>query len=279
MTYFRIRPLFAIAALVAVILTVALGQWQLRRAAQKEAYQARVDAALAAPPFAPDSYDWPALEHELPLRRVSARGYWMPQLAVFLDNRQHAAKPGFYVLMPLVLTDVANAGADGDRYSDRYREHNLAIDGNRGDAKPSMENVLIVNRGWLPRDPADRTRIAPFDTPVGLVKIEGLLLADEPKLLELGTAPPGRLGGIWQNFDFERFSAVMERSVNSRPLRLILRQTSESPDGLLRDWQRENAMQSQIDRHHGYAFQWFSLAALIVALTLFHGIRNARPKE
>jgi cytochrome oxidase assembly protein ShyY1 len=37
-------------------------------------------------------------------------------------------------------------------------------------------------------------------------------------------------------------------------------------DGLLRDWP---AVAVDVGKHHGYAFQWFSLSALLVGLTLW----------
>ena len=111
-------------ATAAVVATgVALGLWQLRRAEQKLALAAQIarqgelaplsNGALRAEPA--------SLWH----RRALVRGSWVPGATVFLDNRQMAGRPGFFVLTPLRLQ------GSGD--------------------------VLLVQRGWVPRDQRDRT--------------------------------------------------------------------------------------------------------------------------
>jgi cytochrome oxidase assembly protein ShyY1 len=62
--------------------------------------------------------------------------------------------------------------------------------------------------------------------------------------------------------------------------------TSALPDdGLLRAWP---AVAVDVGKHHGYAFQWFSLSALIVGLTLWFqflrprlrpGLRGSAPSR
>ena len=55
-----------------------------------------------------------------------------------------------------------------------------------------------------------------------------------------------------------------------------LQQTSAGHDGLVRDWPAPDA---GIDRHRGYAFQWYALAALAAGLTawyVFNETRRAR---
>jgi surfeit locus 1 family protein len=41
----------------------------------------------------------------------------------------------------------------------------------------------------------------------------------------------------------------------------------------LRHWPR---LAAGVEKHHGYALQWFALAALIAALTAFFGLRALR---
>ena len=45
-----------------------------------------------------------------------------------------------------------------------------------------------------------------------------------------------------------------------------LASTAWPDDGLLRTWP---AVAVDVGKHHGYAFQWFSLSALLVGLTLW----------
>ena len=65
---------------------------------------------------------------------------------------------------------------------------------------------------------------------------------------------------IRQNLDLEAF-----RAQTGLPLRaeFSLQQIGSASEGLQRDWP---APALGIDRHYGYAFQWFGLAALVAVL-------------
>jgi surfeit locus 1 family protein len=235
----------SIVGALAIAGTTALGFWQLRRAAGKEVLQHEVEEAARAVPSKPDA---DALSHVDALihKHVALRGRWLSERVVYLDNRPQAGRAGLYVLMPLHI------------------EEPVAAD-------------VIVNRGWLPRDAVDRARIAPYRTPEGEVAVTGVVLAEEPRLLELGNQSDRTLGGIWQNFDFDTYA----RASGREPLRIVVRQDGADPsDGLDRNWpDRGGALQAQIDRHHGYAFQWFAMAATLAALLiyqLFRAMTHAR---
>ncbi len=229
----------ALAGALGIWATSALGFWQLRRAADKEVLQHAVDAASVAAPVALDgalARDPSALVH----RHLRLQGRWVPERAIYLDNRPHAGQAGFFVLMPLEMD-------------------------------PGVGEV-IVNRGWTPRDRADRARIGAYRTPDGIVDITGVALAEEPRLLDLAPSAKRSLQGIWPNFDLAAYAGLSGRT----PLPIVLRQDADggAADGLLRDWpDRGNALQAQIDRHHGYAFQWFALAATLGVLLLVQCFR------
>ncbi len=239
-----------VACALGIAATIALGNWQLRRAATKEALQGRMESSRSAPPVAPDAA---SLRDPATLvdRHLHLSGRWVPDHVVYLDNRPRDGRTGFYVLM------------------------GLALDG------AGMREV-VVNRGWLPRDPADRQRIASYETRAGVVDVDGIALADEPRFLQLGDPGARPLKAIWQNFDFDAYA----RSSGTDPLRIVLRQDAEPAlrDGLDRGWpDRDGTLQSQIDRHHGYAFQWFALSAALAAFVVYRlarllpHVRNVRP--
>jgi len=241
----------AVAALVGIVLMLALGNWQSGRAQDKLDLQRRLSDAAAIAPImltATAAANPAALRY----RQVRIVGRWQPEGVVYLENRMHAGQAGFYVLMPLLI-DAGDGGSPA---------------------------VAIVNRGWLPRHGRDRTAIAPHITPVGTVVLDGYVLDNEPKLMELGAAPPGKLGGLWQNFDFDAWF----QASGLTPLRLIVRQNAQAgatagvmADGLVRDWPQAGAnLTDQISKHRGYAFQWYSLAALLAGLALFFEIRKRR---
>ena len=189
--------LITLGTVLAVASTLALGRWQLSRAAQKEALQASIEAQATLSPL-----DGPALilragqAAELQ-RRVTLRGYWLAAHTVFLDNRQMNSKPGMYVVTPLQLQ-----------------------------GSPA---VVLVQRGWVARNFIDRTSLPRIETPSGVVEIQGRIVPPPSKLYELGGPEMGR---IRQNLDMTRFSA--ELGVPLLPV--SVQQMGAASEGLLREW-------------------------------------------
>lgn len=130
-------------------------------------------------------------------------------------------------------------------------------------------SVLLVQRGWRARDFTDRARLAPLPTPEGRVVLSGRLARGPARLYEFTDAVPGP---IRQNLDLSAFAR--ETGLPLRPLMLL--QTSAADDGLLRDWPRPTA---DVHKHYGYAFQWFALCALILALHVWFRILRPRRQQ
>lgn len=222
--------LVTLAAALACILTASLGRWQLGRAAEKEALQARIDAREQLPVLDALSLQGDADVEPLLYRRVEAAGEWVAERTVFLDNRPMNGRAGFYVVTPLRL---------------------------RGSG-----TVLLVQRGWVPRDFQDRTRVPAVDTPAGVVRISGHIVPAPSRLYELGE--PGS-GPIRQNLDVAQFR--VETGLALAPV--SIQQGGDAADGLLRAWPK---ISTGVEKHYGYAFQWFGLSALIAALYVWFQI-------
>ncbi|KDP88667.1 SURF1 family protein [Cupriavidus basilensis] len=236
-----LSPVPTIAALVVIAVTCALGNWQLDRAHEKLARAARLEALAAQPPLVVGSA---LLEGQVAERRVHVRGRFDAAHTVLLDNRPHGngtdSRAGFMVLTPLRV--VAN--------------------------DPGAPAVLVL-RGWLPRDAQDRTRIAPFPTAEGDVELDGTALAAVPRVFSLGQGASAEAGQkIRQNVDLAAFAK--ELGVPLQPF--VLEQRSDNGDGLARDWAPAD---TGADRHYGYAFQWFGLAALTLVLLVALSWRRA----
>lgn len=212
-----------------------LGQWQMRRAHDKEAIEQKLHDYAAAPPIPVTA----ALQStdNVELRHVIVRGEFVRDWGVYLDNRPMHGTAGFYVMMPLKI-----AG--------------------------SAMHVLVA-RGWVPRDLHDRTRIPSFATPSGEVELEGIARRQPDRLLQLGAALPPKPGSIVQNLDPAEFAAVSKLAVQP----FIIEQTSDTHDGLVRDWP---APSLGIDKHRGYAFQWYGLAATAIVFFVVTGFRRGR---
>jgi surfeit locus 1 family protein len=224
----QVRSLLTkLGALIAFGITLSLGNWQLDRAAQKEAIELAMDVEGRKPIVETATLLAAADPTTLVKQRAVLQGSWVADRTVFLDNRQMHAKVGFFVVTPLQL-----------KGSDR---------------------VVWVQRGWIQRNFEERALLSRITTPGGMVTVEGRIAPPPSKLYELG-APS--TGAIRQNLDLEQFRA--ETGLPLLPV--MLQQTGAASEGLLRDWPAVNL---GIDKHYGYAFQWFGLAALIALLTLW----------
>jgi len=193
--------LLTIITLMAVGVTLSLGRWQLSRAAEKAGQQASVEERGHQ-----TELDGSALADSMPVdllmhRRINARGRWLAEKTIFLDNRQMDGKTGFIVVTPLLL--------EGSR---------LAV---------------VVQRGWAPRNFIDRAQIPKIDTPGAAVQVIGLLVPAPSKLYELGEP---QAGPIRQNLDLAQFSGEIGMPL----VPVSIQQTGASSDGLLRDWPQPN---------------------------------------
>jgi surfeit locus 1 family protein len=226
------------AAIMAAAGTARLGVWQLGRAAEKEALQLKLEARSGLPALTAEGLAQdPERVKEQEHRRVHLRGEWIASATVFLENRQMNGRPGFYVLTPLRLEGRSDA--------------------------------VMVQRGWAPRDLLDRRAVPQVGSPAGTVDVLGKLALPPSKMYELGESEPGR---IRQNVELAEFSR--EIGVPLRPLSVM---QADSPatagDGLLREWYMPSL---GLQKHHGYAFQWFALSALITGLYVWFQLIRPR---
>lgn len=238
--------LVTLAAVASVAATAALGRWQLDRAAQKQALQSAMDERMRLPAL--DGRSLSGLEsasaREAILHRpVALRGQWLAQHTVYLDNRQMRGRQGFFVLTPLQL-----------------------------EGSPV---VVLVQRGWAPRNFQERTALPPLETPAGTVELAGRMAATPARLLELeGGDNAAGSSRIRQNLDLAVF-----RAETGLPLAdMTVLQTGADGDGLLRQWP---VVSAGVDKHHGYAFQWFGLSGLMASLYVWFQLvrRFLRPRS
>lgn len=228
----RARWMVALAAIAAATLTARLGWWQLDRAAQKIAMQTTLDERARLPVIDQASALGASAEaaSAQQQRLVRLTGRWSSAHTVVLDNRQMNERPGFLVVTPLLLDDGS---------------------------------AVLVQRGWLPRDMHDRSRVADVPAPGGEVVVVGRVAPPPGRLYEFNAGERGRLR---QNLDIDGFAR--ETGLALRPLSILM---SDSPaamgDGLRRDWP---APSLGVAMHQGYAAQWFGLSALVLVLYVWY---------
>lgn len=117
--------------------------------------------------------------------------------------------------------------------------------------------VILVQRGWAPRNFSDRMRLPEVSTSTELVTVEGRIAPPPSKLYEFKGTDSGR---IRQNIDLNDFGKETGLALLKEA---SLLQIGAASEGLLRDWP---APSLGVDKHYGYAFQWFGLCALVIFL-------------
>ncbi len=237
---FRSSSVVLIAAVLGVAATSALGTWQLNRAAQKLALEAALESRAALPELrASELANSAAAAVPQHSQRTRLTGQWMASHTVFLDNRQMNDKPGFFVVTPLKLI--------------------------------GSNEAVVVQRGWVPRNFVDRAALPVVPTPAGEVEVTGLIAPPPSRLFEFAGAAPGP---IRQNLDLVAYA--VEVGTPLKPLSVLQsdnRATNPAADGLLRQWPRPA---TGVQKHHGYAFQWFALSALMAGLYVWFQLIRPR---
>lgn len=231
---FRFRWIPFIAALLVMVIGIMLGNWQTRRAAEKIAIENEI---VARAHQAVLDLNKPYSTTDIEYRRVSAEGSFIADWPVYLDNRPYQGKAGFTLLMPLQLSN--------------------------------SDSVVLVARGWFPRDAAERTKLPAIPVPAAPIRIEGIVRRSAGHVMQLGQAATILPGAIVQNLEPAEFARVTRLPLQN----FIIEQTSDTSDGLVRDWPRPSG---GVDKHRGYAFQWYALAATALVFFLVTGFRRAR---
>lgn len=199
---YRPRLITTLAAIAGIVATLALANWQLNRAHEKEDLAARL-AALAkdAPVALPEAE---ILAREVEWRRVTAHGRFEPRYGILIDNRVHHGVAGYQVVMPLKLGAASSSG--------RY---------------------VLVNRGWIAGNP-DRSQLPEVRTPEAEVDIAGLAVTPSRRFLELSSATVQ--GSVWQNLTIDRYRKAF--SIAIQPI--VIEQENPLDDGLIREWDPPN---------------------------------------
>ena len=213
-----------------VALTTSLGVWQTRRGQFKAEQQAALDAAERAGPLSLEARDIaPASGQTAPLpigRTLRLRGEFLSQATIYIDNRTLRGVAGFHVITPIRIEGSSKA--------------------------------VPVLRGWVARDLKDRSRLPSLPEPAGPVTVEGRAESGLARALELkASAMPGPGERLWQNFDAAHYR--MWSGLDLLPMVVRQLEPVSAQDTLVREWRQVGA---DVDKHRGYAFQWFAMAGV-----------------
>ena len=235
----RLWPTLAYIPLL--VLLLSLGNWQLERAQEKrEALAARAEA-FRAPVV--DLTETAASLQSHEYRRAVARGDYDTAHQFYLDNQIEGDRVGYRVLTPLRL-----AGS---------------------------ERAVLVDRGFTPIVGDRETLPAPPPVESG-GEVTGQIGRGPSVGLRLGA--PSDNPGEWprrvQYMDMDYMADALGYPLAD----FLLRERSLSTDTTARAGIRA-PWRFGPERHDGYAFQWFSLAAALTVIWLAVNTRRVANKE
>jgi surfeit locus 1 family protein len=194
---FRPGWVSSLLALIALATAVSLGNWQVRRAGEKLALQEKLDdrSHAAAVQIGTQLVSADAIDFS----KVEARGEYLPQHTILLDNKIYRSQVGYEVLTP------------------------LKIDGGA--------TCVLVNRGWVAAGPR-RDILPQIATPSGVQSVEGIAVPPSRRFFELG--PATTTGPVWENLVHDRYAAATGLALQP----FVLQQLDAGNDGLVRVQER-----------------------------------------
>lgn len=219
-------------------LFISLGFWQLDRAEYKRNLHSDFKDRQTSPALTLDQEIVIKLDKkELIWRHVNASGEFLEQYQILLDNQVHDTKAGYFVYTPFQL---ANAN-----------------------------KFVLVNRGWALAN-LDRSVSPDYVLTDGVVDIEGIAKETPKTGVLLKDLPPEKVNEKThrvQRIDLDELSELTQLDL----MPFIIRLVPESDHGYVRKWQLPGSGENT---HNGYAFQWFSFAAVLVIIYLVLNIKK-----
>ena len=229
------------AAVLAIAAFSWLGLWQLDRAGEKERRRGTFVARTTDAPI--------LLNQRLSImpaeidpdwwryRHVEVSGNVFGERQYLLDNRTRNGVAGYHVYLPMLVT--------------------------------GLERVVLVNRGWVETGPS-RERRPDVSLHESELVVSGIV--DHPRhTLLLGD--DGYTGSSWpkvvQRIDLDKTARDLKRPV----LPFVVLMEMALPHGFVREWSPYLGIGPE--RHRGYAFQWFSLAAAVAVVWIVVNVRGA----
>ena len=215
-------------------LLISLGFWQLDRAEEKAAIAATNAQRAAATPASLAQLARLGPD-ELAYRRVEVSGRFLPDEVVLLDNQIRDGRYGHDVF-------------------------GLFLDSDSG-------LLTLLNRGWVPGDPARRS-LPELDIPDRLLTLEARVYVPpgQPYLLAEEHFDSLSWPLLVQDANGHALREAIERSTGHRLFPRELRLNPDQPAGFRRDWPVVNVSP---EKHRGYALQWFTMAAALLLFFIF----------
>ena len=125
--------------------------------------------------------------------------------------------------------------------------------------------LILVNRGWVPAS-LNRDELPEVSDSFGRWQIQGYYYCPEANSM---ISQSTDFDGIWPAIIYSLDESAMQQifaDPEQRPLACEIRLDQLSPLALLAQWQIVN---QSVEKHIGYAVQWFLMAFALIILALF----------
>ncbi len=122
----------------------------------------------------------------------------------------------------------------------------------------SKQSYVLVERGWIGRDFMERKKLQAIQTPAGEITIAARKVNDP--------VPPAIFAAdVLAELPIVQFIPLphFAKALPDKTYKGLMQQIDPASEGLQRDWYEPA---SGVEKHYGYAFQWFALCALVLVL-------------
>lgn len=235
---FRPGWLPTLATLALLVLFISLGNWQLQRAAYKDAVASAMARGMADQPLDLGQAALPPTPSER-YRRATVSGRYLDRQHWLLDNRLFQGAPGYHVYS---LFQPGTGAAP-----------------------------LLVNRGWVSAGP-DRAFLPEVQVPPGELTLRGRLDLPASVGIELGDAGLDSPAAVVRTPYLRIEPLAVALGQRLQPFALVL--DSGQPGAFQYDWIAPRPMSA--DKHRGYAVQWFAMAIALLIIYVGVNLRRAR---
>ena len=172
--------------------------------------------ALLEAPLPKDMTDYP----------LHAKGHYLNDFNLLLDNRTHRGQPGYQILTAFLTNN----------------------------------RILLVNRGWLPQG-ADRSIPPSIPTEAAELTINGVAHTPNPDFFVLKEDSYEQVNWpfLIQKIDLEKSAQLFDYPI----IPFVLRLAPDESSQFVREW---HSHFMGPEKHYGYAVQWFSLAVALLVI-------------
>jgi cytochrome oxidase assembly protein ShyY1 len=205
-----------------------LGFWQLDRAEEKRDLLAVYQQQRELPAIQLDNFS----DHgKMQYRKVVVEGRYDAQRYWLLDNRSREGLAGYEVIMPLILEN-----------------------------SQGLQQQLLINRGWV-KALSRRDQLPIIETPTEKVTVSGYF--HMPPANAVIKHSHSDLHVEWPKRVLSLDIKSAKQALDSDVYPLLLRLDDTATGALITEW---SVINTRPEKHHGYAVQWFSMSAALLAL-------------